>query len=508
VLISSYRLRLLVGLIGSLSLTVGTLGIGWLAPASVLRSWVFFDVLRNSRGAVAVSMALVVAGLLLLLVAWLALGLSLRGERTRRRVSALRQVAVSITAWSIPLLVSFPLFSRDIFAYLGQGRVMAAGLDPYLHGTAEVPGWFEVGVDPRWSTSPTPYGPVFVWLQKVIVVATTGLPSEVTLLVTRLVIVAGFAMLAYYAWRIARLRGLDEAAVLWAVAASPLVLMNFIVAGHNDALMLGFIAAGVYWALRDRPLLATVLVTVAIGVKPIALVALPVIGIIWAGSNARWGALILRWLAVAGIALGSIVAFGIGLGVGIGWVGALATPLTIGSWYSIPHELALGASALAQQFGHDGDHAASIVTTVFLVAGCAVAAYLFTVKRRADPLWILAGAFAALTLSSPLLHPWYGLWLICLFAMAGLGRAWQVRVLIYATAFFMVIGVRDRVDLIDRLRPDRLFIDGYQWSTIAGIVLVLTVFEIVVWRRFTSRGLLLPMLGRHDDVTVRSTPSP
>ena len=35
---------------------------------------------------------------------------------------------------------------------------------------------------------------------------------------------------------------------LWLLSASPIVLFNFVVAGHNDALMLAFIVAGMYYA--------------------------------------------------------------------------------------------------------------------------------------------------------------------------------------------------------------------------------------------------------------------
>jgi hypothetical protein len=495
------RLRLLIGIVGSLAITAGSLGVGWLAPASVLRGWEFFDVLRNSRGPVWISAMLVVTGVLLLAIAWVSLGLALRGrtDAATPGPSPLRQVVTSVVAWSIPLLFAFPLFSRDIFAYLGQGRMLVAGLDPYTDVMADVPGWFEAGVDIKWSTTVTPYGPLFVLLARIVVVATSWLPMEAALFGMRLLAVAGLAMLAYFGWRIARLRGYNEAAVLWAVAASPLVLMNFVVAGHNDALMIGLIVAGAYQALKGRPILATVLVTAAVGIKPIALIALPIIGIIWAGSNAGWGALIRRWLAVAGIAIGGIVALGVGLGVGVGWIAGLATPIEIGSWYSLPRILSLWARDLGDGAGLDGDRLRSIVVLGFLAIGCLIAVYLVTVKRRSDPLWLLAGVFAALALFSPLLHPWYGLWLLSLFGVAGLRRSWQARVLVYATLFLVEIGISgEQVDLIDRFRFDTAIPalpTVYGLTGLAGLVVIAIVFEIALHRRFIARGLPAPMLA-------------
>lgn len=494
----SPRLRLLIGLAGSLAVLAGSLGVGRLPPVSPIRDLAVMAFVRNSRGAVLISELLIVAGILLLLFAWLSLGLSLRpggSSRAGAAVASVRQVVASIVAWSAPLLLAFPLFSRDIFAYVGQGRLLASGLDPYTDVMADVPGWFEAGVDPKWSETVTPYGPLFVFLQAIIVQATAAFPTEVALLVTRLLSVAGFTLLLYYGWRIARLRGSNEAAVLWAIGASPLVLMNFVVAGHNDALMLGLIVAGAYQALKGRPILATLLVAAAAGVKPIALLALPVIGIIWAGADAGWGRLIARWAAVAALALGSILAFGVGLGAGAGWIAGLGTPLEIGSWYSVPRILSLRLRDVVEWFGGDGPATQSAIVLGFLVLGCVILTYLLTVKRRSDPIWLLAGSFAAIALCSPLLHPWYGLWLMSLFGIAGLRRLWQVRLLIYATAFLAVIGLTDGVDLIDRFRADPALFPLYWVAGTVGAAVLIVWFEVALHRRFRARGVPAPMLA-------------
>ncbi|WP_423260541.1 polyprenol phosphomannose-dependent alpha 1,6 mannosyltransferase MptB [Herbiconiux sp. 11R-BC] len=522
-----------LGFLGSLAITAGSLGAGWLPSAMRLAARPEIIALRDTRGAVAACALLVVGGVLVLLFCWLSLGLSLGLPRRLSRRAAdqgsaspgtgdLRQVVASLVAWSLPLLVAVPLFSRDIYAYIGQGRLMDAGLDPYANVMADVPGWAEAGVDVKWSTTVTPYGPLFVMLQRAIVGLTASAPLEFTLVLTRLLSVAGLALLIYSAWRIAQLRGFDQAAVLWAVGVSPLVLMNFVVAGHNDSLMLGLVVAGAYQGLKGRPVLATVLVTAAIGVKPIALVALPVIGLIWAGADAGWGRVIARWAAVAGIAAGGMLALGAGLGVGLGWVAGLGTPLGIGSWYSVPRFTSLWLRDLVNALGGDGEAWRSGVVLVFLVAGCLLAVVLYTVKRRSDPLWLLAGGFAAVALFSPLLHPWYGLWLLCLFAVAGLRRAWQLRVLIYGTVFLMVIGTGEGLDLVPRLVLDPLILIPSRGTAIVGAVVLVAVFEFTLWRRFTARGLPMPMLAgpplpprrprrsgvAWGGVSASSTPSP
>ena len=486
-------MRLLLGVLGSVAIAVGSLGAGWLGPASVLRTWHLFVLLRDYRGAVTLCGLLVVAGAVMLLVAWIALGMSLLERRSgpktdaRKKAAQVRQVALSAAAWAAPLLFTLPMFSRDMFAYVGQGRLMAAGLNPYTTGMADLPGWFGLGVDPLWADTQTPYGPVFVWLERVVVMSTDALPAEVAVFAFRALAVAGLAMLAYYAWRIARLRGLNEAGVLWVVAASPLVLMNFVVAGHNDSLMLGLIVGGVYYALKDRPVLGTVLVALAIGVKPIALIALPIIGLIWAGREAGWGVVIRRWLAVASIALGGIAVLGWGIGVGVGWIGALATPVTISSWYAPANILGIGIGGLANGVGLSGDVTQSVFKLVLLGLGAAAAAVLLIARRRADPVWLLAGCFAVVMLASPVLHPWYGLWLLTFFAVAGVERLWRIRVVLYSTAFFMLIGLAEPLNLEQRLEGDTMIPVAVIGAALVGVTAVLVATEYRLRRTFPAR---------------------
>jgi hypothetical protein len=476
--------------LGSAAIAVGSLGVGWIGPASPLGDVALLDALRKSATGAAVSGTLVVVGALALLAAWLDLGLSLLPGAAPAARGRITQVVVSAASWSLPLLFALPMFSRDMFAYVGQGRLMAAGLNPYTTGMADLPGWFGVGIDPLWADTPTPYGPVFVWLERVVVVSTDALPAEVAVFAFRLLAVGGLALLALYAWRIARLRGLDEATVLWIVAASPLVLMNFVVAGHNDSLMLGFIAAGVYYALRDRPVLGTLFVALAMGVKPIAVIALPVIGLIWAGGTAGWAVVVRRWAAVAAIGIGSVVVLGWGIGVGSGWVAALATPTAVSSWYAPASILGITLGGVANGVGLDGDLVQNIVKLVLLGVGAAGATYLVIARRRGDPLWLLLGCFVAVVVLSPVIHPWYGLWILALFALAGAETLWGLRAIVYATAFFMLIGLAEPLDLVPQLQWDARIPLVVIGTALVGLAAVVGGAELLLRRRRQTEQLL------------------
>ncbi|MFB2580150.1 polyprenol phosphomannose-dependent alpha 1,6 mannosyltransferase MptB [Herbiconiux sp. P15] len=500
----SPRIRLLIGLAGAIAMTLGSYGVGWIAPLSGLHDIGVLEAVRHSRGAVLACGLLVAGGAVMLFTAWLALGLDLLSQR--RRVSgdpaadasgsaSVRTIAVSAATWSLPLLFSLPLFSRDMFAYLAQGRLVAAGFNPYENGVSSVPGWFGIGVDPLWADTATPYGPVFVWIERVVATVTEGFPHELGVFAFRLVAVAGLAMLAYFAWRIAHLRGRDASVVLWLVAASPLALMNFVVAGHNDSLMLGLIAAGIFYALDRRPVLGAVLIGLAIGVKPIAIVALPIVGLIWAitaagpGVRPAWGAVVRRWAAVTGIALGGIAVLGFALGVGVGWVAALATPATISSWYAPANIVGIALGGMANGVGIDGEIVQTVVKIALLAGGCAVAAFLLIRRRDADPLLLLLGCFAAITLVSPVIHPWYALWLLVFLAFAGIDGVKRLRVAVYSTAFFMIIGLAEPLDLVSQLDGSRLIPTAVIGASLAGITALLLTAEGAYGRLVLPSGV-------------------
>jgi hypothetical protein len=576
------RIRLIVGIAGALAITLGSYGVGWIAPLSGLHDIALLADLRGSRSTVVASGVLVAGGAVLLLAAWLSLGFELmqRGHRpgpdpygSRRPRAGGRSpaestgtapVVVSAAAWTLPLLFSLPLFSRDMFAYLAQGRLVAAGLNPYENGVSSIPGWFGIGVDPLWADTPTPYGPVFVWLERIVAIATGSLPSEVGVFAFRLIAVGGLALLAYFAWRIAHRRGRDAAVVLWLVAASPLVLMNFVVAGHNDSLMLGLIVGGVFYALDRRPVLGTVLVALAIGVKPIAVIALPIIGIIWALDATRaargsrttssaaaderpgvptrtgtrtgiatigdtrtgiatvgdtrtgtarisstrpalpaWGPLIRRWAAVTGIALGGIAVLGFALGVGVGWIAALSTPATISSWYAPANILGVTLGGFANAVGVDGEIVQAVVKIALLAAGCAVAAAALLTRRGVNPLWLLFSCFAAITLVSPVIHPWYALWLLSFLALAGLDGIRRIRLAVYGTAFFMLIGLAEPLDLVQRMDGGRLIPSAVIATSVVGVAGVLLLAETVYTRVGPGRALARARVAR----SARSAPA-
>src|SRR5437588_6140607 len=172
--------------------------------------------------------AIFYAGILALIVAWLALG---------RLALTTRQVWLLGAAWCLPLLLTAPLFSQDAYSYFAQGTLVHLGLDPYRdapavlaqHGQAHVLN----AVSPFWRHTTAPYGPLFLW----IVSGLSGASPVVGVLLIRTLEMVGFVLLAVFVPRLASALGADPGRAAWWVLLSPLVLLELVAATHNDLLM-------------------------------------------------------------------------------------------------------------------------------------------------------------------------------------------------------------------------------------------------------------------------------
>src|SRR5699024_3723187 len=54
-------------------------------------------------------------------------------------------------------------------------------------------------------------------------------------------------------------------------------------------------------------------------------------------------------------------------------------------------------------------------------------------------------AFAAIVVLSPVIHPWYLLWLLPLFVLLGIRSNWQLRWVIFTVVFFIAYGAGDQL---------------------------------------------------------------
>jgi alpha-1,6-mannosyltransferase len=365
-----------------------------------------------------VSYALCGAGVVLLLACW-----------WRLRSASTQTVLLAATSWAVPLLVAAPLFSRDVYAYAGQAHLVDVGLSPYKHGPADASGPLSAEVDDVWRHSHAPYGPVFLR------VASWLVPGEhvvLSVLLLRLLAVAGLALLAWSVLRLAR----EPARAVWLCVANPLVLLHGIAGAHNDAVMGGLLMAGVAVAAprQNEPApsqpdparspstdpsaasrglasvaLGALLVTVAALVKAPAVVALAFLPFLRPGGRARSAVVVAAAAALTAL-VGTAVT-----GLGWGWLHTLGAGNARRSLLSISTGVGVAVSNVT------GESAITVAHALGLGAAAAAALVLLLRAGRRDTVLCLGLALLALVVLGPVAQPWYLLWVLPLLA-ATVGR--------------------------------------------------------------------------------------
>ena len=276
------RKIILAGLGGSALLALGSLGAGAPPVYDPVKRTPVLALLRDPVGERA-ALAFVYAGLAILGMAWLYLGRALRRGEEGTDTGRLLKIAA---LWGAPLVFCVPLFSRDLYAYAAQAQIAHAGLDPYRFGPVSLPGPFLDEISGMWVDTPAPYGPLFLGIGRA-VATVTGDRVVTTVFVMRLVAVAGVLLTARYLPRLARAAGGDPRVAVWLGIANPLVLVHFIAGGHNDALMVGLVVAGLTVAIEATEerwiAVGVVLCSAAVLVKAPAAVAVAFLAWVWAG---------------------------------------------------------------------------------------------------------------------------------------------------------------------------------------------------------------------------------
>lgn len=342
----------------------------------------------------------------------LAAGMALASRVEHR--AALLLVLGAGALFRLVLVPTPPVLSDDLHRYLWDGRVQAAGINPYVYPprAPELAPLRDEAVWPRINrpSAPTIYPPaaqaVFAgawWL---------GLRTPATWkLVTAAADIAAMLLLT----RLLRALGRDRRTVV-AYAWNPLPILAFGHSGHVDALVvLGMVAAGLAWqagALRRLGLY----LGLAAAVKLYPLVALPAFV---RGSSGRWST--RRAVTVSALAVGVVAATYLPvLDLGSRALGYLTAGYLSEEGYMTGRRF-----LLFRALGLDG----RLLGPLLIAAVGAVALR----SRRAAPTraaWML-GTAAVVTLT----YPWYAAPLVALAVAGGAGWAWPWLGVVLETAY-------------------------------------------------------------------------
>ena len=454
------------GLIGTVMIALGSFGAAALPANDPTRLIPVLGLLRHGRAGLHTALALYYLGLVLVVIAWLLLGrLLLTGSTRGERASDREVVQVPLPrrillCWSVPLLFGMPLASSDLYSYAAQAQLARHGLDPYTTTPADLPavdlGKFLDNVAWKWVDTPSPYGPLWVAASKW-VAALTGDHALVSVLLLRLLPFAAIVLTARLLPVLAGRYGKRADLALWLAIGNPLILVHAVGGGHNDAVMVALIVAGLVLVTRPAPgwhdlAGGVALMTLAAAVKSPGAVAVafavPIYlagrvaadraaadpGRVAAGQTAAdraaagqtaadqagAGGTGLRrrdWVkhcaiavavAVPVFAMVSAVA-----GVGLGWARQVSSGVPVINFMSIPTMLAVGYRA-AIGAAHAGTLVDGTVRDFrnagLIVSGLLLVLLWFRAARGGSGLRLLALALVSIVVLGPAVQPWYFSW--------------------------------------------------------------------------------------------------
>jgi len=278
-----------------------------------------------------------------------------------------------------------------------------------------------------WVDTPAPYGPIWLGLGRA-VATLTGDRVVTTVLFMRLLAVAGVVLVARYLPRLAAACSADPRGALWLGVLNPLVLVHFVAGGHNDALMLGLVVAGLTVAVEateERWVAAGVALTAAaVLVKAPAAVAVAFLAWVWARHLTGRAVLLRATVRTAAVGLATIVVLTAATGLGFGWINQLNASGRVITWVSVPTGLGLLASIPAGI--HDIITSENPMVIGFRTGGQVVlAGVLLWLWLRAGRIgWVraLALGLLAIVFLGPVVQPWYVLWGLTVAAATPMSR--------------------------------------------------------------------------------------
>jgi alpha-1,6-mannosyltransferase len=322
-------------------------------------------------------------------------------------------LAVAV-ALRLALLLLDPLLSSDIYRYVWDGRVQAAGINPYRYIPADpaLATLRDAAIYPninRADYAVTIYPPV----AQLFFVAFTRLGENVT--VMRLGFLACEAATITIIALLLRRLGQPMTrlvAYLW----HPLPMWGIANSGHVDALMVALMMTGIWLALSARPLRGAIVVTIGALAKPFALLALPALWRPW------------DWRMPTAVVAVAALCYLPYLTVGSGVFGFLT------SGYLAEEHLRTGDDIWPLEiwrlvFGkHSGDYVVYLVLAAIILS---VLALTTAFRRQRSPETTLADInrllLTFLLLLSPA-YPWYFLAITPFVALRGGATVWAASI--------------------------------------------------------------------------------
>ncbi|WP_372477232.1 polyprenol phosphomannose-dependent alpha 1,6 mannosyltransferase MptB [Gordonia liuliyuniae] len=426
-----------LGLLGSVAVTVGTYGLADIPRNDATLADLGLAPMAYGHGKT-LSGIVFWLGVTLMVMAWVRIG------RDREAMS-LRATSATVLVWAAPLVFAIPVFSRDVYAYLGQAAVLADGFDPYNDGPAHVPGPILDSMAQIWAPTTSPYSPAFMLLARG-VVAVTGENVFAGVMAFRIVLLPGLLLALWAVPRIAAHFGASRRSGLWLALLNPLLLIHLVGGPHGEMLLMGVLAAGAALVLSGRHAAGLVVLGLAVSLKVTAGVVVPFVVWIWLDHLRRERTVTARdrigvFAATAAIPAAVFAAFTLALGLGFGWLNGLAFANRIINPFTLPTLAAHLVAWIASPFHAWNLHEVLGVTrTVGSVVMGVLLVYLWWRGRRDErtAMAFMCWAVFAVLVLEPSTLPWYYTWVTVLVVAFTLPM-WARQVVVVASVVLLIV---------------------------------------------------------------------
>jgi hypothetical protein len=283
--------------------------------------------------------------------------------------------------WRLPLLLSPPILSSDVYRYVWDGRLQQRGYDPYSISPDDPSvASLHDGETERLNhpSLPTLYPPVAELFFRL----ATHWSSSVRAMKVALVLCDGLIVIVLLRWLHGT--GRDPYRVL-SYAWNPLVALEVAGSGHVDVLGVLLLVLSAWCLTERRRFLATGAWMLAIGVKFLPIVLAPLYWRRVRSRDAVLAALVLVGFYVPFVSHGTLP------------IGSLGT--YVDYWRFNAPLLAVGAMVVP----------ARVVATIGVAIAVGLAARLRQICSVDSPAaW--SWPLAALLVAAPAVYPWYALW--------------------------------------------------------------------------------------------------
>jgi len=325
-----------------------------------------------------------------------------------------------------------------------------SGFNPYIHVPDEIrqdmfyPLIF-------WKSTPECYGPAWVLLGTLHTVV-AGDNMVLASFLHKFILLVFLLGSGWVFYKIAAELGLgDRDLITLSFVANPLLVLMTIVDGHNEIVMVFFMLLSMLCLIKDKRILALVLLAVAVNVKFVYLILLPFF-VLYMLFGGKGKSVVTRvWDIVIGAVLSLIVSFVLWLP--FGWQGFKAvigyyTKLSALLW---PDSIPYAVYFLMEKAGLNVtlQSIADIFVVIFAVLYLALVWwFMLDIKKDRQIIFTVSGLvllFLLLTNATPF-QPWYLLWGIPFILLSRIRSRFM---LVFMLSYFLLLTFWKRMSVLD-----------------------------------------------------------